>query len=152
MQDWAQDPEKDKVAQEKEAEEKETKIERDDPEELQKTRAFDDWKDGTWRRFIYCVLYILYILLYILYIYIYIYTSCFTSCQLNPVRIRVRIDPPHPLMCRKRRLNGAVLRMRPEKPRPRGTIKIPPCSKALSAEHRPKFRSPSPAMLTSPYK
>jgi hypothetical protein len=33
-----------------------------------------------------------------------------------------------------------------------GTIKIPPCSKALSAEHRPKFCSPSPAMVTSPYK
>jgi hypothetical protein len=32
----------------------------------------------------------------------------------SPVRIRVRIDPPHPLVCRKRRLNGAVLRMRPE--------------------------------------
>jgi hypothetical protein len=31
-------------------------------------------------------------------------------------------------------------------------IKIPPCSKALSAEHRPKFCSPSPAMVTSPYK
>jgi hypothetical protein len=24
-----------------------------------------------------------------------------------PVRIQVRIDPPHPLVCRKRRLNGA---------------------------------------------
>jgi hypothetical protein len=35
--------------------------------------------------------------------------------DLTPVRIRVRIDPPHPLVCRKRRLNGAVLRMRPEK-------------------------------------
>jgi hypothetical protein len=34
-------------------------------------------------------------------------------------RIRVRIDPPHPLVCRKRRLNGAVLRMRPEKLRSR---------------------------------
>ncbi|XP_048728397.2 immunoglobulin-binding protein 1-like [Ostrea edulis] len=45
MQDWAKDPEKDKEAQEKEAEEKEQKIEQDDPEELQKTRAFDDWKD-----------------------------------------------------------------------------------------------------------
>jgi transposase InsO family protein len=33
-----------------------------------------------------------------------------------------------------------------------GTIKIPPSSKALSAEHTPKFCSPSPAMLTSPYK
>jgi hypothetical protein len=39
----------------------------------------------------------------------------------HPVRIRVRIDPPHPLVCRKRRLNGAVLRMRPEKPRSRVT-------------------------------
>jgi hypothetical protein len=36
----------------------------------------------------------------------------------SPVRIRVRMDPPHPLVCRKRRLNGAVFRMRPEKPRP----------------------------------
>jgi hypothetical protein len=33
-----------------------------------------------------------------------------------------------------------------------GTIKIPPCLKALSAEHRPKFCSPSPAMVKSPYK
>jgi hypothetical protein len=38
-----------------------------------------------------------------------------------PVRIRVRRDPPHPLVWRKRRLNGAVLRMRPEKPRSRVT-------------------------------
>jgi hypothetical protein len=33
-----------------------------------------------------------------------------------------------------------------------GTIKIPPCSEALSAEHRPKFCSPSPVMVTSLYK
>ena len=33
-----------------------------------------------------------------------------------------------------------------------GTIKIPPCSKSLSTEHRPKFCSLSPAMVTSPYK
>lgn len=46
MQDWAKDPEKDKEAQETEAEEKERKEEQDDPEEIQKTRAFDDWKDG----------------------------------------------------------------------------------------------------------
>jgi hypothetical protein len=32
-----------------------------------------------------------------------------------------------------------------------GTINIPPCSKALSAEHRPKFCSPSPVMITSPH-
>jgi hypothetical protein len=38
--------------------------------------------------------------------------------------IRVRIDRPHPLVCRKRRLNGAVLRMRPEKPRPRVTAGV----------------------------
>jgi hypothetical protein len=59
-----------------------------------------------------------------------------------PVRIRVRIGPPYPLVCRKGRLIGAVLRMRPEK----GPVlhqgvddKDSPCWKALSAEHRPKF-------------
>jgi hypothetical protein len=39
----------------------------------------------------------------------------------HPVRIRVRIGPPHPHACRKRRLNGAVLWMRPETPRSRIT-------------------------------
>jgi hypothetical protein len=34
------------------------------------------------------------------------------------VRIRVRIGPLHPFVLCKRRLNTAVLRMRPEKPRP----------------------------------
>jgi hypothetical protein len=33
-----------------------------------------------------------------------------------------------------------------------GTIKIPTCSKVLSAEHRSKVCSPSPAMVTSPFK
>jgi hypothetical protein len=33
----------------------------------------------------------------------------------HPVRIQVRIHPPHPHECGKRRLNGVVLRMRPEK-------------------------------------
>jgi hypothetical protein len=61
----------------------------------------------------------------------------------EPVRIRVRIDPPYPHVCRKRRLIGAVLRIRQEKfevpcHNRCGTIKIPPCSKALSAE-QPKF-------------
>jgi hypothetical protein len=42
----------------------------------------------------------------------------------GPVRIQVRIDPPHPLVCRKRRLNGAVLWMRPEKPRSRVTAGV----------------------------
>ena len=40
------------------------------------------------------------------------------------VRIRVRIDPPHPLVCRKRRLNGADLRMRPKKTRSRVTTGV----------------------------
>jgi hypothetical protein len=31
---------------------------------------------------------------------------------LNPLRIQVRIGPPHPNACRKMQLNGAVLRMR----------------------------------------
>jgi hypothetical protein len=39
-------------------------------------------------------------------------------------RIQVRIDPPHPHACRKRRLNGAVFRMRPEKPRSRVTAGV----------------------------
>jgi hypothetical protein len=56
------------------------------------------------------------------YIYIYI-CSCFLLHN-TLVRIRVRIDPPHPLVCRKRRLNGAVLRMRPEKSRSRVTAGV----------------------------
>jgi hypothetical protein len=46
------------------------------------------------------------------------------TCKYIPVRIRVRIDPPHPLVCSKRRLNGAVLWMRPEKPRSRVTAGV----------------------------
>jgi hypothetical protein len=55
--------------------------------------------------------------------YIYDTSSVYVnSILIFLVRIRVRIaDPPHPLVCRKRRLNGAVLRMRPEKPRHRVT-------------------------------
>jgi hypothetical protein len=57
-------------------------------------------------------------------------------------------------------LNRVALQMWPEKCHSMcGTIKIPPCSKALSAcskglsaEHRPWFCSPSPGMVTSPYK
>jgi hypothetical protein len=44
--------------------------------------------------------------------------------QILPVRIRVRIDPPHPLVCHKRRLNGAVLRIRPEKLRSHVTVDV----------------------------
>jgi hypothetical protein len=42
----------------------------------------------------------------------------------GPVRIRVRIGPPHLNACRKRRLNGVVLRMRPEKPRSHVTVGV----------------------------
>jgi hypothetical protein len=42
-----------------------------------------------------------------------------------PVRIRVSIDPPLPLVCRKRRLNGQYkMGMRPEKPRSRVTAGV----------------------------
>jgi hypothetical protein len=44
--------------------------------------------------------------------------------NIRPVRIRVRIDPPHSLVCRKKRLNGAVLRMRPGKPKPCVTVGV----------------------------
>jgi hypothetical protein len=70
------------------------------------------------------------------------------------LRIRVRIDPPHPLVCHKRRLNGAVLRLRPENLGPMSQQlwhdKNPSLLKGH--EHRPKFCSLSPAMVTSPYK
>ena len=46
MEDWAKDPEKDKVEQEKEQAEKEVRIENDDPEELKKARDWDDYRDG----------------------------------------------------------------------------------------------------------
>jgi hypothetical protein len=70
----------------------------------------------------------------------------------RPMRLRVRIDSPHPFVCRKTRLNGTVLRMRLKKTKVPchsrcDTIKIPPCSKDLSAEHRPKFCSSSPEIL-----
>ena len=71
-----------------------------------------------------------------------------------PVRIRVRIGPPHPLVCRKSEWGGPSDETgKTEVPCHSrcGTIKIPPCSKALSAEQRHKFCSPSPAMVTSPY-
>ncbi|KAK6183288.1 hypothetical protein SNE40_010794 [Patella caerulea] len=45
MQNLAADPEQDKIAQENEAEEKENKIEQDDPDELLRARNMDDWKD-----------------------------------------------------------------------------------------------------------
>jgi hypothetical protein len=46
------------------------------------------------------------------------------SLMIEPIRIRVRINPPHPHVCRKMRLNRADLRMRPEKPRSRVTAGV----------------------------
>jgi hypothetical protein len=42
----------------------------------------------------------------------------------SPFVIWVKIGPPHPHVCRKRRLIGAVFRMRPEKPRSRVTAGV----------------------------
>ena len=49
----------------------------------------------------------------------------------------------------------AIIRMRPQKPRPRATaykthIKFAPSSKVLNVEHKPKVCSPSPVLGTSP--
>jgi hypothetical protein len=72
------------------------------------------------------------------------------------VGIQVTIDPPHPIVCRKR-LDGAGPSDETGKTKAKchsrfGTRKIHPCSKALSAEDRPKFCSPSPLIVTSSYK
>jgi hypothetical protein len=71
---------------------------------------------------------------------------------LGPVRIRVRIDPSHPLVCRKRRMNGVIRKNRGPVSQQVLHNKDPSLLKALSAEHRPKFCSPSPVMVTSTYK
>jgi hypothetical protein len=77
----------------------------------------------------------------------------------SPVRIRNRIDPPHLLVCRKKRLNGVDRGPSDETGKTEapchgrcGTIKIPPYSKDLSAEDRSKFCRLSTAMVMSPYK
>jgi transcription elongation factor Elf1 len=57
---------------------------------------------------------------------IYVCGLCYNSSfkRFSPVRIRVRIDPPYPHACRKRQLNGVVLRIRREKSRPRVTVGV----------------------------
>jgi hypothetical protein len=59
--------------------------------------------------------------------------------------IRVRIGPPHPLCVVRGDWMSRSLGWNRKTEVPchsrYGTIKIPPCSKALSAEHRPKFRN-----------
>jgi hypothetical protein len=42
----------------------------------------------------------------------------------GPVRIQVRTGPQHPLVCRKRQVNVAIFRMKPDKPRPRVTAGV----------------------------
>lgn len=44
--DWASDPDKKRMQDLSEEEQKERKLERDNPEELSRMRAMDDWKDG----------------------------------------------------------------------------------------------------------
>jgi hypothetical protein len=72
-----------------------------------------------------------------------------SSIQCHPVRIRVRIDPPHPHATDWGGPSDETGKTEVSCHSRSGTIKIPPCSKALSAEHMPKFCSPSPAMVTS---
>jgi hypothetical protein len=79
------------------------------------------------------------------------------------MRIRVRIYPPHPLVCHKKAIEWGGPSDQKKKKKIKinikkrtktkmwHDIKIPHCSKALSAEHRPKFCSLSPAMMTPPY-
>jgi hypothetical protein len=54
----------------------------------------------------------------------FFYPCDLTKFFKRPVRTRFRIGPLHRLACRKRRLNGAVLRIIPEKPRPRVTAGV----------------------------
>jgi hypothetical protein len=76
---------------------------------------------------------------------IWIYSmQCIPKDRRKSLRIRAKIDSPFPFLCRKRRLNGVVHPIRPEKTESLchsrcGTIKIPLCSKALSAKHRLNF-------------
>jgi hypothetical protein len=64
------------------------------------------------------------------------------------MRMRVIIGLPYTLVYLKRRLKetGKTEVLYHSRC---GTIKIPLCSKALRVEYRPKFFSPSPAMVTS---
>jgi hypothetical protein len=48
------------------------------------------------------------------------------------------------------RLNGAALRLRPEKPRTLLTVDVHDKEPSLLKEHEPKFCSPSPVIVTSP--
>ena len=52
MQEWATDPEKDRLAREKEAEEEDEKIDKDDPEALRKARQWDEYRDGNYFPFL----------------------------------------------------------------------------------------------------
>jgi hypothetical protein len=73
--------------------------------------------------------------------------------HVNLVRIWVKTDPPHPLEATKWGGPSDVTGKTEALCHRRcGKIKIPQCSKALSAQHGPKFCSLSTAMVTFPYK
>jgi hypothetical protein len=57
----------------------------------------------------------------VIYIYIYNHNEYRLPAR---IQVRVHVGPPHPLVCRKRRLNGTVLRMRAKKPRPHVTAVV----------------------------
>ena len=46
MQDWAMDPEKDRIAREKEEGEKDENMDKDNPETLRQAREWDEYRDG----------------------------------------------------------------------------------------------------------
>jgi hypothetical protein len=55
----------------------------------------------------------------------YMYTMLILyNCYTKPVRIRARIDSPHPLVCHKRQPNGAPFQIRPGKPWPHVTAGV----------------------------
>jgi hypothetical protein len=88
----------------------------------------------------------------------FLHRKIFPSIFFDPVRIWVRIYPPHPLVCRKRRMNGA--RSFGWDRKNRGSVsqkvwhdKDPSLLKGHERRtYLPKFCSPSPVMVTSPYK
>jgi hypothetical protein len=77
-----------------------------------------------------------------------------TSLSRILVKIQVRISSQHPLACNEATRWGSSS---DETRKNRDPVSQQvwhgkdPCSKTLSAEHGPKFCSPSPAMMTSSY-
>jgi hypothetical protein len=89
---------------------------------------------------------------FVFYVYRFSLYTCTLSHWDRPVRIRVRIDPPHPPCVVRGGPSDETWKTEVPCHSRCATIKMPPSLKALSAEHRPKLCRPSSAMVTSPYK